>query len=468
MADPQWYTKQGPDGKWYKTQAASPEEATRKLLTAIGGPTSTTAPRMTAVDKMFPEGGTVGVPHPRTGFAGVEDTLTNLKSRLDQHLQRGIGPGAGDYIPFVNIPGGLLKILRGAAKGAELKPWQATKDIAGGGLQALSGPLGFMAPESSLAKASTITPASTVRSLTDAINPPVKQMARFEKSLGEQLDKIISFAAQKGIKLDSVENVAQAMKEAATSIRQHYYEKILAPFKDVSVGDTTLGRLDSRLSQINAELASRYAKTGDMAARAAVKSEFELNNEAAAIRNTLYSKLGDVTGLGKEVIASTRKAFGTLESLSETTQEAASASRHAANVASREPWTLNPLSNTKQFIADKALAKLQGNPVQKAIRNAMSRADIPRYELPEINPPVAAKVPRAAPIRGFSWSPSEPIVSTREEIEAIANKLSARRAANEAANTKAQLDKSQKALNDLYRSSRHPFWKNQPWHEGIE
>ena len=43
MAGPQWYTKQGADGKWYKTQASSPEEAKTKFAKITGGGASRSA-----------------------------------------------------------------------------------------------------------------------------------------------------------------------------------------------------------------------------------------------------------------------------------------------------------------------------------------------------------------------------------------------------------------------------------------
>jgi hypothetical protein len=64
----------------------------------------------TAVDKMFPEGGTVGVPHPRTGLAGYGDEIENLRTRLSQYAQKGVGQGTGDAMESPAL--GLMKMMQ--------------------------------------------------------------------------------------------------------------------------------------------------------------------------------------------------------------------------------------------------------------------------------------------------------------------------------------------------------------------
>lgn len=138
-----------PNGSYLEwPEGVTADQFKAKALKVMGQGTPSTPVRPdNSVDRMFPEGGTVSAYHPRTGFEGIEDQLTSLKNRLSSHLDRGVGQGAGDYIPFVNMPGGILEVLRGITKGAQGKPWQATKDIVGGGMQALSGPAEFVAPE---------------------------------------------------------------------------------------------------------------------------------------------------------------------------------------------------------------------------------------------------------------------------------------------------------------------------------
>jgi hypothetical protein len=435
-------TIQGPDGNLYQFPEGTTKEAAvayfkKKGIGRALAAVSSVRPD-NAIDRLLPPGAAIGPERHRTGLGGLEDAISNLKMRFEMMGDRGFAQGATENLPLTSIPEGLLKILRGATKGAEGQPWQATKDIVGGGLKVGEIPFSFIAPESAAKKAAAMSSKSAAKMLTDAVNPAAEQLPRFEKAIGEHLDKIITFAASKGIKLDSLENLAEAMKEASTSIRSHYYDKLLGPFKDAPAdlsaikgyaGETSspstasLGQLDARLSQINAELSPKYGKASEIAARSAVKSSAELNAEASSIRKVLYGRLGELSGIGAEAVAKTRSAFGSLEKLAETTTESASTARVAANKAAREPMTLNPLSNTKQFVADKALAKLQGNPVAKAVRSAMSRAEVKPYALPEPNPAAMAAATRSAPIQGASRAIGTVGTPTAEEIAAQGQKL---------------------------------------------
>lgn len=295
------------------------------------------------------------------------------------------------------------------------------------------------------------TAEGPIKSITDAVNPPAKEMAGFQKSLGHHLDKVVTFAAKKGIPLDSVENLGKAMKEASAGIRTHYYEQVLGPFKNNPVditavkgysGETggtpssaTLGQLDARLSQINAEMNSKFNKPTESAVRAAVKSDAELNAEAAGIRSVLYPQLAKATGLTAETIGQTRQAFGALDGLAEKTSASAMQSRSAANKAAQEPITINPLSNTKTFVADKALNKMRGNPVANAIKTAVGKADVKPYELPKPNPAAAASATRSAPIRGDSHPIGSVAEPSAAERSAVGDRVSARGEVNKAART---------------------------------
>ncbi len=534
MAEPQWYTKQGPDGKWYKTQASSPQEATQKLLRFIGTASSSTVRPDTAVDKMFPTGGTVGPAQSRSGMAGIEDELENLRTRLSARAQRGAGQGAGDFI--MSLPLGLLRVAKSAPDVLQGKFWQGTKDLVGGGLQALTEPLAFIAPESAAKTEASVGLENAAKVITDAVNPLPKQMGPFQKALSQHLDKILTYAASKGINIDSIEGLGQAAKGAGDWIRSHYYENILGPVKDVpmdisgikgysgataSPSTASLGQLDARLSEINAELNPKFAK-GGIAAQAAVKSAGDLNAEASSIRQILYKRLGEATGIDPQVIAQTRGAFGSLDNLAEQTNSAASKGRFAANKTAAEPITVNPFggSKGKQFVLDKAVNAVRGNPTENSIRNAVRKADVPRYQLPEPSPTaVRATLKPSGPARPRSWwnipegggggtPPVEPSEAERAAVSgrvsaraagnqaakeakaakmaarnppragstpigeasepsaaergAVPQKLDARRAANELQRRKAELAKAQAALDQLMKSSRHPFWQGSP------
>jgi hypothetical protein len=141
---PQRYV-QLPNGSYLEwPENVSADEFKAKALKVMG---QTPAAPETAVDKMFPEGGTVSAPHPRTGLAGMEDSLSSLRTRLSAFAQKGVGPGVGDFME--SLPLGLLKMAKGGTEVPQGKVWKGTKDMVGGGLEASTIPASFVAPEAS-------------------------------------------------------------------------------------------------------------------------------------------------------------------------------------------------------------------------------------------------------------------------------------------------------------------------------
>jgi hypothetical protein len=419
--------------------------------------------------------------HPKTGLAGIEETLGNARERLRQFANRGSGSyKVGETSDVADLmasaPSGVMRALKGTSEVPQGKVWQGTKDIVGGAMEAGTIPSMVLAPESGVSKAAPVEVRAAAKMLTDAVNPLPKQMGAFEKSLGDQLDKVITFAQSKGMKVGSPEELAQAMKGTGDWIRQHYYENILGPVKErlasvagnikgyagetSSPSNATLGQLDNRLSQINAELNPKYAK-GGIAAQAAVKSATELNAEAAGIRKVLYQELGKATGIDPATIADTRKAFGSLDSLAEQTNSAASKARFAKNIAAREPVTVNPFgaSKGKQFLADKAIAKMRGNPVEKSISKVVRRVETAPYELPKPNPTSVTSKLRT-PLRGENPPYVPPRTSTSAEVDSVAAKLAKRREANEAAQKAMSEQRAKVAGEKTLRRARHPFWQD--------
>ena len=420
--------------------------------------------------------------HPKTGLAGIEEKLGDWRQQLSEFANKGAGSykvgntsEIGDFM--ASAPLGVMRAAKGASEVPQGKVWEGVKDVVGGGMEAMTMPSMFIAPERSAAsKVAPVEVKAAAKILTDAVNPLPKQMAGFEKALGEQLEKVITYAQSKGLNISSPEELSRAMKETGDWIRGHYYEKILGPVKDrvtsiagtvkgyggetaASPSSATLGQLDSRLSQINAELNPKYAK-GGIAGQAAVKSAAELNAEAATIRKVLYQELAKATGLTPDVIADTRKAFGSLDSLAEQAGSAASKTRYAGNVAARQPVTVNPFgASGKQFVLDKAISAVRGNPIAKAMRNAISKVESSPYRLPEANP-IAEAAKIRTPLRGTSQPLGEVATPSAKELAAGPKKVDARRMANEVARKKAELEKAQAELDRITKSARHPFWKD--------
>src|SRR5207302_3679235 len=105
------------------------------------------------------------------------------------------------------------------------------------------------------------SPEEAARRLTDAINPPAKQMPGFQAELAKHLDKIVEFAERRGLKLNSIDNLAKAIQGGGSELKNYWYEKVLGPVKDNKVltsgipgyagsgegAEATLEQLDRRL-----------------------------------------------------------------------------------------------------------------------------------------------------------------------------------------------------------------------------
>lgn len=154
-----------PNGSYLEwPEGISADDFKAKAQKVMGQP-QTSGPRMTAVDKMFPQSTpsspvTIGQPHPRTGLAGAEDTMANLRTRLSQFAQKGVGQGAGDFM--MSLPLGLLKMAKGGTEIPQGKVLSGTGDIISGGLEAATIPGSFIAPEATEA-ISKVLPAGRMK-----------------------------------------------------------------------------------------------------------------------------------------------------------------------------------------------------------------------------------------------------------------------------------------------------------------
>jgi hypothetical protein len=149
MAEPQWYTKQGPDGKWYKTQASSPQEATQKLLRSIGGGTSSApAAHETFYDKAFPRTATFSAGRPQIpGLGNMESEIRDLRNRLQNSVVKDEGGKAGNTL--ASAPLGLMKLAEALPQLLRGEIWKGTKNAVSGAVQAAEIPSAFIAPEAS-------------------------------------------------------------------------------------------------------------------------------------------------------------------------------------------------------------------------------------------------------------------------------------------------------------------------------
>ena len=191
--------------------------------------------------------------------------------------------------------------------------------------------------------------------LTNKVNPLPKKMSGFQANLTKQLPNVIQRAQDTGVDVgklqSSPQTLANVLKDAAAAKRATYYA-MLKPIKDsaVDVSDipnydggtvnhanfdqaATLGQLDARLTELNNTLKPKYDK-GGADARAAVGQEntIDLAREAAGIRSTLYSEIGQRVGIDPSVVADTKASMGALDNLAQQVQLAANLKRFKANV----------------------------------------------------------------------------------------------------------------------------------------
>lgn len=119
-----------PNGSYLEwPEGVSAAEFKAKAGRYTGAKTSNVRPD-TAVDKMFPQGATVSAPHPRTGLAGIEDSLSDLRTRLSMSAQKGVGQGTGDAMASPAL--GLMKMMQAPLEAAQGHPLKALGKGVGG------------------------------------------------------------------------------------------------------------------------------------------------------------------------------------------------------------------------------------------------------------------------------------------------------------------------------------------------
>jgi hypothetical protein len=262
----------------------------------------------------------------------------------------------------------------------------------------------------------TYSPEEAARRLTDVINPPAKQIPTFQAELARHLDKIMEFAKRRGLKLNSIDNLAKAIQGGGLELKNYWYDKVLGPVGKTKVltsgipgytgagegAEATLEQLDRRLSDINNELAPKYGKEG-LAAQQAVKTEAELNAEAAGIRKVLYPKISELTGIPLDQVASTRQAMGSMRKLGDQAQLSASTMRRKINTAKSSPRTFNPFDRGgRKFIADEVLRQDPIKAAGKTIEETLGRTNVPKYQSPAVKPTSKPSSVRPAPVTGES------------------------------------------------------------------
>lgn len=215
-----------------------------------------------------------------------------------------------------NLAGDVAGGIEGGrlATGALAKPAQAVINKVGDIRQAIK-------PSTSPA---IVTPVEqNAASLARAIAPPQGVTPGFEQALAQQGSKIRDYATRTGNPLNTRWELAKAAAGHGQELNDFYDNNVLGPSADkpVSVegtgyqgdaageGKATLGAIDKRLGKINDMLRPAYGKMSEGAQMTALEKS-GLQDEAAALRDTLYKGLSQETGMAPEEIQALRQGYG--------------------------------------------------------------------------------------------------------------------------------------------------------------
>jgi hypothetical protein len=75
--------------------------------------------------------------------------------------------------------------------------------------------------------------AEAAERVTNAVNPPAKQMPAFQKNVESQLPNIREEAEASKLPLNNRDTLLSVVRNAAAKKRNFYYDNIVKPFEDV-------------------------------------------------------------------------------------------------------------------------------------------------------------------------------------------------------------------------------------------
>ncbi len=306
---------------------------------------------------------------------------------------------------------------------------------------------------------SAIPTRDAVRTLTDAVNPPAKNMAEFEQTMEARLPRALDYAKRKGFEINSRESLARAMEGAGDEVYDHYYQRYIAPIEDLPVSrwgraDTTVGQLERRLSTINATLFPKFQK-GGIAAQASIAAgdAAALSAEAATIRGVLNRVISKKLNIPMEEVAAARATFGSMRDVADKIVRAINDERHATNLERRG---VEIPSGSKEGLARYAIRKLTAKNPDKIVASTIKGMEKPATPKPlsQPNPSAASPKPRNPPPRAEGQPVGTVETSSPADLARVQGKVDARRIQNELRKADAELQK-------IKRTSRQPLWQQQ-------
>lgn len=308
-----------------------------------------------------PDEGAAGLAEGAIGGPAGPLMAHTIKGLYDDYKQNGLPHALG------NVAGGIM--------GGE-----ATGGLIRGGIGAASNVAervgGYTSP--------VIDPAlQNASQLARSIRPQGGITHGFEQDLATNMPLIKAFAKESGNPLHSQWEGATAARGLAQKGLEHFNTKFLepnatraVPVSDIpdyqgtsSEGTTTIRDINKRLSDINDMLRpSGNAKT--MGAEMTAQQRLGLGNEAGKLRQILYDKISEGSGVGPEQIKGMREGYGQQFGIADTIDAARRA--RLGQIGAAEEGSSVPLS--KSGILEKALTKVRGGQQYLADRNFRSAA----------------------------------------------------------------------------------------------
>lgn len=112
--------------------------------------------------------------HPKTGLAGIEEKMGDWRQQLSEFANRGSGSfkvgntsEIGDFM--ASGPLGVMRTAKGVSEVPQGKLWKGTKDIVGGGMEAMTIPGLMVAPEAAGAAGNMLPSTEKAGSLLQAV-----------------------------------------------------------------------------------------------------------------------------------------------------------------------------------------------------------------------------------------------------------------------------------------------------------
>lgn len=235
------------------------------------------------------------------------------------------------------------------------------------------------------APAEALSTVEAANQITDAINPPAREMPKMRATIAKHYDEIVN----SGVKITDTASTAKAIKAAGDAAHQEFRQMLdpiahqetdvamsVPSYQGIRNGSTaTLGNLAGRLKEVNDTLNPKYAKGGN-AAVAAVGAEntSALRVEAAQIRRVLFEEMGDRLQVNPAEIAKTYQRAGALRDLGEKVQLASDQSRYKQNVVKNAPVDVkSSVTGLAAKGANEAYRYIRGTPAERAIKDALTR-----------------------------------------------------------------------------------------------